>query len=157
MIRIQYNFSFNQSIIIIIIIMLCFCPVTRLPLLTLILLALRIWWAPNNVSKWQMGFNSAFRELNIFLLSENIWNQMIIFLSRNGQFLKISFPLLKLLQVERFEKLQQELDGKEYWKNSVLACMRMLEQVLACMRMLEQVSPSAVVLTLELETCRSVS
>ena len=33
-------------------------------LLTLILLTWRIWWAPNNASKWQMGFNSAFRGLN---------------------------------------------------------------------------------------------
>jgi hypothetical protein len=23
----------------------------------------RIWWAPNNTSKWQMGFNSVFKEL----------------------------------------------------------------------------------------------
>ena len=30
-------------------------------LLTLILLKWRIWWAPNNASKWQMGFNSAFK------------------------------------------------------------------------------------------------
>jgi len=28
--------------------------------LTLILLTWRVWWAPNNASKWQMGFNSAF-------------------------------------------------------------------------------------------------
>jgi hypothetical protein len=27
------------------------------PYLTLILLTWRIWWAPNNTSKWQMGFN----------------------------------------------------------------------------------------------------
>jgi len=27
--------------------------------LTLILLTWRIWWAPNNASKWQMGFNLA--------------------------------------------------------------------------------------------------
>ena len=27
------------------------------------LLTLRIWWAPNNASKWQMGFNSAFKGL----------------------------------------------------------------------------------------------
>jgi len=27
--------------------------------LTLILLTWRIWWAPNNASRWQMGFNSA--------------------------------------------------------------------------------------------------
>jgi len=31
--------------------------------LTLTLLTWRIWWAPNNVSKWQMGFNSAFKGL----------------------------------------------------------------------------------------------
>jgi hypothetical protein len=37
--------------------------------LTLILLTWRIWWAPNNASKWQMGFNSAFKGLNgIFCL-----------------------------------------------------------------------------------------
>ena len=32
--------------------------------LTLILLMWRIWWAPNNASKWQVGFNSAFKGLN---------------------------------------------------------------------------------------------
>jgi len=31
--------------------------------LTLILLTWRIWWAPNNASKWQVGFNSAFKGL----------------------------------------------------------------------------------------------
>jgi len=31
--------------------------------LTLILLMWRIWGAPNNASKWQMGFNSAFKGL----------------------------------------------------------------------------------------------
>jgi len=33
--------------------------------LTLILLTWRIWWAPNNASKWQMGFNSAFKGLTV--------------------------------------------------------------------------------------------
>jgi len=32
--------------------------------LTLILLTLRKWWA-NNASKWQMGFNSAFKVLKL--------------------------------------------------------------------------------------------
>jgi len=32
--------------------------------LTLILLTWRIWWAPNNASKWQMRFNSTFKGLN---------------------------------------------------------------------------------------------
>ena len=33
------------------------------PSWTLNLLTWRIWWAPNNASKWQMGFNSAFKGL----------------------------------------------------------------------------------------------
>jgi hypothetical protein len=32
-------------------------------ILTLILLTWSIWWAPNNASKWQMGFNWAFKGL----------------------------------------------------------------------------------------------
>jgi hypothetical protein len=32
--------------------------------LTLILLTWRIWSSPNNASRWQMGFNSAFKGLN---------------------------------------------------------------------------------------------
>jgi len=36
-------------------------------LLTLILLTWRIWWAPNNASRWQMGFNSAFKGLKFEL------------------------------------------------------------------------------------------
>ena len=32
--------------------------------LTLVLLTWRIWWVPNNASRWQMGFNSAFSPLN---------------------------------------------------------------------------------------------
>jgi len=35
----------------------------NVPQLTLILLTRRIGWAPNNASKWQMGFNSAFKGL----------------------------------------------------------------------------------------------
>jgi len=31
--------------------------------LTLILLTWRIWWAPNNESRWQMGFNLSFKGL----------------------------------------------------------------------------------------------
>jgi len=32
--------------------------------LTLILLTWRIWWAPNNASRWQMGFNLVFKGLS---------------------------------------------------------------------------------------------
>ena len=31
--------------------------------LTLILLMCRMWWAPNNARKWQVGFNSALKGL----------------------------------------------------------------------------------------------
>ena len=45
--------------------------------LTLILLTWRMWWVPNNASKWQMGFNSAFKELKcpltLILLTWRIW------------------------------------------------------------------------------------
>jgi len=44
--------------------------------LTLILLTLRIWWAPNNASKWPMGFNSAFRGLNAEL--NPIWHLLVL-------------------------------------------------------------------------------
>jgi len=37
--------------------------------LTLILLTWKIWWAPSNASRWQMGFNSAFKGLRC------IWNR----------------------------------------------------------------------------------
>jgi len=36
---------------------------TRSLNLTLYLLTWRIWWAPNNASRWQMGFNWAFKGL----------------------------------------------------------------------------------------------
>jgi hypothetical protein len=57
------------GIIIIIIIIIIIMKKEKLRLryvnfiLTLILLTWRIWWAPNNASKWQMGFNSAFKGL----------------------------------------------------------------------------------------------
>ena len=40
--------------------------------LTLILLTWRIWWAPNNTSKWQMGFNSAFRGLTSWTIYQSV-------------------------------------------------------------------------------------
>jgi hypothetical protein len=40
--------------------------------LTLNLLMWRIWWAPNNASRWKMGFNSAFKGLNVWFYSETL-------------------------------------------------------------------------------------
>ena len=42
------------------------------PLLTPILLTWRIWWEHNNASKWQMGFNSAFKGSNCCFLQSFI-------------------------------------------------------------------------------------
>jgi hypothetical protein len=45
----------------------CITPVSISGLsLTLYLLTWRIWWAPNNASKGQVGFNSAFKGLNMW-------------------------------------------------------------------------------------------
>jgi hypothetical protein len=44
--------------------------------LTLILLTWKIWWVPKNVSRWQMGFNSAFKVLkvlNLPVLLQKLW------------------------------------------------------------------------------------
>ena len=41
--------------------------------LTLILLTWTIWRAPTNASKWRMGFNSAFKGLNISTLISNTY------------------------------------------------------------------------------------
>ena len=49
----------------------------NITILTLILLTWRIWRASNNASRWQMGFNSAFKELKcpltLILLMWRIW------------------------------------------------------------------------------------
>ena len=45
--------------------------------LTLNPLTWKIWWAPNNASRWQMGFNSAFEGLN----SDDNCNQSVSFAS----------------------------------------------------------------------------
>jgi hypothetical protein len=55
------------------------CHVT----LTLILLTWRKWWTPNNASKWQMGFNSAFKGLIVTdtILQGNVMIQSRRFLT----------------------------------------------------------------------------
>jgi len=45
--------------------------VTRKVVLTLTLLTWRIWWAPNNASRWQMRFNSAFKGVNLAEENQN--------------------------------------------------------------------------------------
>jgi hypothetical protein len=50
----------------------------RLTVLTLSLLMWRIWWAPNNASKLQMGFNSAFKGLNSMLDSKRRTRLLVV-------------------------------------------------------------------------------
>jgi hypothetical protein len=51
----------------------------------------RIWSAPNNASKWQMGFNSAFKGLIEPLLPVGVQGKLVaqfskLFLSEKEQF-----------------------------------------------------------------------
>ena len=46
------------------------------PNLTLTPLTWRIWWAPNNVGKWQMGFNSALKGLIEYVVHS--WHQQML-------------------------------------------------------------------------------
>jgi len=48
--------------------------------LTLTLLTWGIWWAPNKANRWQMGFNSALKELTQHLHLSNIWNVQNVFI-----------------------------------------------------------------------------
>jgi len=48
--------------------------------LTLILLTCRIWWAPNNASRWQMGFNWTFKGLR-FCFVTRVTPRLAIFQS----------------------------------------------------------------------------
>jgi hypothetical protein len=59
--------------------------------LTLILLTWRIRWAPNNASKWQMGFNSVFKGL---ILSD--FNQILIFSTDFRKILKYKIQYISV-------------------------------------------------------------
>ena len=77
--------------------------------LTLILLTWRIWWAPNNDSKWQMGFNSAFKELNITCITTLFsTNKLAIFLRYAVRTLKQSKGMWKDCTVHIFRVKQPE-------------------------------------------------
>jgi hypothetical protein len=57
--------------------------------LTLIMLTWKIRWAPNNASRWQVGFNSAFRGLNhILFLSNPLFEERTCVILISGPFKK---------------------------------------------------------------------
>jgi hypothetical protein len=61
-----YNYVYNFS-----------CLFFYMSCLTLILVTWRIWWAPNNASRWQMGINTAFKGLvqNILIITGKIYKK----------------------------------------------------------------------------------
>ena len=77
-----------------------YISVKTLKTLTLILLTWRIWWAPNNASKWQMGLNSAFKGL------KNIKNYAVMLCLVSD-----IFPLLILYSWWNFRLLSPVLSG----------------------------------------------
>jgi hypothetical protein len=54
--------------------------------LTLYLLTWRIWWAPNNASKWQMGFKSAFEGLTNVYKNRKMFRFVIVLQSTAGTY-----------------------------------------------------------------------
>ena len=46
--------------------------------LTLNLVTWKIWWAPNNASKWQTGFNTLAPELFFLILAHSVYKMWII-------------------------------------------------------------------------------
>ena len=61
--------------------------------ITLILLTWRIWWAPNNASKWQMGFNSAFKGLIEQFCDKADWFDFYEILFSNPKVFKMKLML----------------------------------------------------------------
>jgi len=62
--------------------------------LTLILLTWKKWWAPNNASKQQMGFNSAFKGLTCILRSSDQGtSSCFVQFRHHSVFLTAGFPI----------------------------------------------------------------
>jgi len=52
---------------------MCACARARVCVCVFFLLTWKILWAPNNASKWQMVFNSAFKWLMMLAIAEVIY------------------------------------------------------------------------------------
>ena len=57
-------FAANSDFVYLSVLFMLSVSVSKYILLTLPLLTWRIWWVPNEASRWQMGFNLAFNPLN---------------------------------------------------------------------------------------------
>jgi hypothetical protein len=81
--------------------------------LILFLLTWRIWWTPNNISKWQMGFNWVFKGLNWNLYSV-IWrhSQFILILSIHFHLVTWLPSKLKMNQINNGTQLAEVAEIK---------------------------------------------
>jgi len=96
--------------------------VINVALLTLTLLTWRIWWAPNNVSKWQMGINSAFKWLrNRFLarstqiLVPTTCIYFVLLRSGRGNVLQVAVTLRTVIETLLSEKSSRISKVLEVW------------------------------------------
>ena len=60
--------------------------------LTLIMLMWRIWWASNQASKWQMGFNTAFKGLT---------DMRVCLRAIGALYMSLTFPLLNVVYMNK--------------------------------------------------------
>jgi len=83
--------------------------------LTPILLKCRIWWAPSNTSKWQMGFNSTFKGLIQYHARKGYGGVEVALLSQPQQ--KMEVKIFRSLCPDRFirgfSSLIEEIPGQE--------------------------------------------
>jgi hypothetical protein len=89
--------------------------------LTLILLTRRIWWAPNNASNWQMGFNSAFKGLNVF---ENVVPTNTL-QSQKGELIKLHEDVFRI-HYRTLNTINGVKWGIKGW-SAHLACIRVIK------------------------------
>jgi len=79
--------------------------------LTLNPLTSRIWWTPNNASKWQMGFNSAFKGLIVGERNPLNWN-----LNPQGVRERTGFISFKTKTIGDYWKYGNEHAGLPKWR-----------------------------------------
>ena len=89
--------------------------------LTLILLTWSIGWAPNNASRWQMGFNMVFKGLNVRRLFNDVFTDKWIArvgpiawpaLSPNLTPLDYQYTILLLTKMSTYQLLHHKCKGK---------------------------------------------
>ena len=93
------------------------------PTLTLILLTWRIWWVPNNASKWQMGFNSVFKGVRI-KIGRLLWRSLLSVLMSSSERIFMKFGvggLYKTLwNMHDFHEKNEPVTGGLYFRAQMI-------------------------------------